>query len=215
MQNFTIQHIITPLVTKGYIDGDRDPALFQEVLKRKTEIQEALAPLSATLSVNTTYRGAMVVAMPESQLDDIAETCDAAPITPAIQQRRRSYRESCALIFFRRCLSQEIDTGGEENWIDHSEVSSAINMAFSRGLGRDEHSQKGRIETILANLANENLIMKRSDKGNIQWRGTKWLYIALSQDAIAEFDRLCADVIEEHNPDTQAIQQAEEKSVAA
>jgi hypothetical protein len=209
-KSYTIQNLITPLATKGVIDGDREFELYNEALKRLDEIKTALLPFGATLVANPDRKGIMMVAIGEDNLDDISDRQGAHPIVPAIQQSTRNYKESVALVFFRRCLNQEADLGGEEIWIDRSEVHSAIRQAYARVFDRDDYAQKMRFDTILTRLKNDNLLVDRVAGNRVQWRGTKWLAIALNQDAIRQFEAHCGEILHTYGAAPQAAHEATE-----
>ena len=78
MKTYTIHHFITPLLTKGHVDGELEPDLFEAMMKRLSDIKDALYPLGATVKTSTMRKGIMLDAIPEEMLDEIEHHIHAA-----------------------------------------------------------------------------------------------------------------------------------------
>jgi len=195
MKTYTIHHFITPLLTKGHVDGELEPDLFEAMMKRLSDIKDALYPLGATVKTSTMRKGIMLDAIPEEMLDEIAEKEGSHPIVAAVQQNTRDYKDSVAITFFRRCLNQEEDLGGEQIWQPESEVETAVRQAYARVYDRDEYGQNIRINRNLSRLENDGLIEKRTIRGKTEWRGTKWLAISIDQNSLRDFEAMQQEVL--------------------
>lgn len=196
-RNFAIQTIIYPLVTNGFIDGEREKALFEEALRRQEEIKQVLLPLGATLLVDVSKKIIVMTAISSVTLDRLTDEQNAHPILSAVQKPTRSYRESVALLTFKRSLNQEATQGGEEIWLTFEQIDYAIRQAYAKGYERDEHGQATRTKTILTRLKNDGLIMERMVHKEEQYRGTKFLSVVISLDDIREFEALQNEVLRE------------------
>lgn len=197
MTEYGLPHILRPLLVENRIDGSIDQELFDAVIDEQAAVRRSLDPLGLDLIIDTHWNVAVARNKSEDALEEMARTSGLAPIEPTFTTSRLSYWESCALVFFRKQLDQEISQGGKENWFRHDHLLSILAKDYPRSALTDNVRFEERINRILGKLERLGLICSRAvgakDKA---WRGTAFMAVALSVDHLREFETLTREALD-------------------
>jgi len=186
-----LPHILTALLRNGLIDGARDSDVFEAMLTERAAVEASLRQMGLQLAVDVPGKAAIAMVMTENQLDDMAEQAGLDPIEPVFATRRQGYWESCALVIFRIALDREIHGSGQEMWHVEADIVEAIKSYYPESYRDNDVSMTARVKTILETLEKRHLIDRRSSGGNVLWRGSRWLGLALTRDATQDFEARC------------------------
>ena len=126
--------------------------------------------------------------IPESEIPPSGESLFA--------HARLYYWQSCAILVFRGFLENESGQGGEELWVPHADVLSAIRTCYGETGQGSEADVTRRIQRILTRLLNMGLVECRGEPPEAAWRGSAYLHIAVRQDDVEAFSRMVLDRIE-------------------
>jgi len=196
MAILTINHAITRLLREGIVEGRRNQTLYDALMDNRSDIETHLRHMGMELVVLSDMMIAHARNMSDEKLDALSKAMGCEPISTVCSQRRLSYYDSVAVIFFRMSLDQEVRQGGDEIWIPHSEVIDTLSRNYTDAVSQDKVSLDIRIEQTLKHLHDLSLLSIQSMGKSSRYRGRPLMQAAFSRDAVSDFARQMNQVID-------------------
>lgn len=194
MPDFSIHHLIAPLIREGLICREQSPDLYEALRDRIDEVNEALFPITRQVQVDREIGVAACVAIPAEELERFSERNDLLTVTPISERARLSYFESVVALHFRR-FADRLDRSSD--WVSVPRLYDAIAGLLPQGMEHNEASQNARLTAILRKLENFRLIESRDGPDGADFRSTRYLLVAIPISEIDRFERVLSGRIEE------------------
>jgi hypothetical protein len=204
----TLNHVIHGLLASGGISAKSNPELFSTMLEKERETKAFLDVMAMDLVVNTATGIAIARNKALEDLEIAAEEENSLPSRHVVSRQRLGHWQSVALIILKTRLDRETRGDGTEDWLTDQEILEAIKVYVPKEHLEDEAIVVKRIQGILETFANTQtrpLVLRRKSGDSSLWRGSPWLDVSVSVDAVRDYERrllllvteACADAGEE------------------
>jgi len=209
MQNpQTLNHVIHGLLANGGISAKSNPELFSTMLEAEKDTKSFLDVLAMDLVINMATGIAIARNKAIDDLEVLAEEANALPARHVVSRQRLGHWQSVALIILKTRLDRETRGDGAEDWLTDQEILEAVKVYVPKEHLEDEATVIKRIQGILEGFANTQtrpLVLRRKSGEASLWRGSPWLDVSVSVDAVRDYERrllllvaeTCADAGEE------------------
>ncbi len=206
MQNpQTLNHVIHGLLANGGISANSNPELFSTLLKMEKDTKAFLDIMAMDLVVNTASGIAIARNKAVDDLEAIAEDTNDLPSRHVVSRHRLSHWQSVALIILKTRLDRETRGDGAEDWLTDQEIIEAVKVYVPKDHLEDEAIVIKRIQGILDSFANTQtrpLVLRRKSGEASLWRGSPWLDVSVSVDAVRDYERRLLLLVAETCSDT-------------
>lgn len=198
---FDARHVVQELVSKGYIDNQSDPDLFEFASQGEVQLQvdQALAHFCMYRRHSQTH--GIIVARNRSQreLSHEAEETGLKQLKPIFPTRSLNYHKSVVMVTLRARYDEEVMNVKPEyaGLTSEAVLIDMMTVCYDEGTTGDEAKFTSQVRQWVKSLVNQGFVEKKSKDGTEMYRISRLALSIFDHDTCARFRQKCQGILAE------------------